>query len=275
MLRLLLCISILAGSQAFFFSRSPDWDKLQVTFGINVFSSGTFSHLPRTVPAARGEGFTELSGCGATPMFAGRRFAKNGDLAVVLIFDVNGIIAGIQAGFSSNQYNGYPDDPIRNHPFVEYDHHQFVTAYFTDPGSICSRGRTSDQYSEEGTGTRLLIQNGTTPREYITIPMTETGLRTTHWTRGKCFPWMGVHYWYDISRDMDCGRFFPVFLMYNGGKLNSFGWAFNADLTSPRYEHPPPSQFGRFLNPVPLCLSGRSRLSTLHIYLSNPLRNFC
>ncbi|XP_046542949.1 uncharacterized protein LOC124253249 [Haliotis rubra] len=275
MFRLLLIVSLLAVSQAFFFSRSPDWNKLQVTFGINIFSSGTFSHVPRTELAARTKGYTQLSGCGAIPMFAGKRYAKNGDFAVILIFDVNGFIAGIQTGFPINQPNGYPHNPLQNHPFVEHDNHQFITAYFMDPNRICSTGRTSSQYSEEGTGTRLLVQNGTIPGEYITIPMTESELLRTPWTRGRCFPWMGVHYWYDISLNMDCDRFFPVFLMYNGGKLNSFGWAFNANLSSRRFEHPPESQFGRFLNPVPRCLSGLGRMSTLHIYMSNPLRNFC
>ena len=48
----------------------------------------------------------------------------------------------------------------------------------------------------------------------------------------------GQHYWYNISRDMDCENFFPVFLLYNGGRLNGFGWNTQGDLKSSRYEHP-------------------------------------
>ena len=52
---------------------------------------------------------------------------------------------------------------------------------------------------------------------------------------------IGVHYWYNSRKDMSCDEFYPVFLLYNGGKLNAFGWAFNAALTSNRVEHPPKS----------------------------------
>ena len=48
----------------------------------------------------------------------------------------------------------------------------------------------------------------------------------------------GKHYWYDVKEDMDCETFFPVFLLYNGGKLNGFGWAMMEDLPSDHYEHP-------------------------------------
>jgi charged multivesicular body protein 7 len=45
---------------------------------------------------------------------------------------------------------------------------------------------------------------------------------------------------------MDCDNFFPVFLLYNGGVLNGFGWALAMDLKdySPRIEHPPQSSYG-------------------------------
>lgn len=47
-----------------------------------------------------------------------------------------------------------------------------------------------------------------------------------------------MHYWYDVTVDMPCNKFFSAFLMYNDGDLTGFGWAINAELTSPRYEHP-------------------------------------
>jgi hypothetical protein len=35
---------------------------------------------------------------------------------------------------------------------------------------------------------------------------------------------MGQHYWYNVSRNMDCKDFFPVFLLYNkNGFLTGFG----------------------------------------------------
>jgi hypothetical protein len=56
----------------------------------------------------------------------------------------------------------------------------------------------------------------------------------------------GLHYWYDLSKNMDCDNLYPVFLLYNGGVLNGFGWALGMDLKdySPRIEHPPQSSYG-------------------------------
>jgi len=54
-----------------------------------------------------------------------------------------------------------------------------------------------------------------------------------------------MHYWYDISKDMSCDDTFPVFLLYNGGRLNGFGWAFNPDIKGTSwFEHPTKDQFG-------------------------------
>ena len=50
---------------------------------------------------------------------------------------------------------------------------------------------------------------------------------------------LGQHYWYDISNDMDCEDFFPFFLLYNSDVLNGFGFATAANLDSKRIEHPP------------------------------------
>ena len=48
----------------------------------------------------------------------------------------------------------------------------------------------------------------------------------------------GRHYWYNISADMSCDDFFPVFLLYNRDRLTGFGWVARGNANSPRYEHP-------------------------------------
>ncbi len=54
----------------------------------------------------------------------------------------------------------------------------------------------------------------------------------------------GQHYWYNVRKDMSCDEFYPMFLMYNNGKLNAFGWAFKGDFKSNRFEHPKASVLG-------------------------------
>ncbi|KAI8484418.1 hypothetical protein Bbelb_378510 [Branchiostoma belcheri] len=88
----------------------------------------------------------------------------------------------------------------------------------------------------------------------------------------------GQHYWYKFRPDMNCDDFYPVFLMYNDGKLNGFGWNINTVLDSPRYESPPTGALSLFFAQKPPCFDEHVRrgLSTLHIYLDDsPSSNFC
>ncbi|XP_062579205.1 uncharacterized protein LOC134241138 [Saccostrea cucullata] len=263
------CLVLLVGScSGFIFgSNVHPWDGLKVTWGINPFNSINFADMPRTEAEAEQSGFTIISGC-EHENFLGKRYMKDNDPAVILIYDVNGYIAGIQAGIPTTLSNGYPSLELQKHPFVrDFDKH-YITAYFVSPDLICTRGRTSSEVSTQGTGTDLYIQNSTNPMESIKIPHQEADIGSTKWVKGHCFPAMGVHYWYDISLDMSCDQLFPVFLLYNGGVLNAFGWAFKAELPSPRYEHPSQSTFKAFMQVKPSCLDQAGTLSTLHIYLN-------
>merc|ERR1712150_420440 len=118
-----------------------------------------------------------------------------------------------------------------------------------------------------GTGDRIVIQNGA---ELLTLPYFESDIGSTDWTRGKCFPDMGNHYWYDVTPDMTCEEFQPIFLLYNDNILNGFGWAMIADLPSPRLEHPTSSALGGFMpDDYPPCLDEVPDFSTIHIYMTD------
>ncbi|CAH1785195.1 unnamed protein product [Owenia fusiformis] len=275
-MKILLILAVVGLSEGFFFGKRPDWGDLRVRFGTPI---SDFRTQPRTVQEARAQGFTPVGGCSASNGYMGTRYVKNGNTAVMLLFDKNGFIAGIQAGLPKNLPNGYPDRSSHRDLFISEGSKYVITAYFTNPEKICSEGRSSNQFDTEGTGNGLFIQSGANPvRDFITIPMTESAIARTKWTKGKCFYWMGRHYWYDVTSNMDCKDFFPMFLLYNSGKLDGFGWAFGADLSEEVWEHPSASTFnlGLFIDPVPRCLvSTTTRLSTLHVYMSNPYSNFC
>ena len=49
---------------------------------------------------------------------------------------------------------------------------------------------------------------------------------------------LGQHSWYNVTAEMSCDDFWPMFLLYNGQELDAFGWAFQGNYESPRYEHP-------------------------------------
>lgn len=268
----LLCLA-----SAFLFKQEV-WNGLSVTFGVNPFDPNVFADLPRTAHDATAHGWTKIADCDENSKFRGVRYVKNNDYAVVLLYDVNGYIAGIQCGISkSGLPSTYPPAKQRGAIFQDDGDHFTLTAYFVDPAHICSTGRTASQYSVEGTGTALYIQNGSNPvTQSIRIPSTQSGLAGTGWTLGHCFPAMGIHYWYSVTTDMSCDDFQPVFLLYNEKQLTAFGWALGSNQSSKRFEHPPHATISAFMNPVPQCLNNYAQLSTMHIYMTaHPTQDLC
>ncbi|KAK0049990.1 hypothetical protein Bpfe_020541 [Biomphalaria pfeifferi] len=257
----------------FFFSSEPEkkWNALKTTWGANPFSSDNFVEMPRTEEKAIKEGFVKISGCNESSAFRGSRYVKSGDYAVVLLFDANGYIAGIQTGVSNHLGNGFPSSNMR--PLFSEDRDQlFLTAYFVEPSLICTKGRSASEFQLQGTGSNLYFQKGSDPAELILMPRNESALPGTKWGDGKCFITMGKHYWYDFRIDTSCTDYFPMFLMYNDGMLNAFGWALAAELTSRRYEHPPKSLLSLFIDTVPRCLYDLDHMSTMHIFLTDKIR---
>jgi len=168
------------------------------------------------------------------------------------------------------------------HPAIDEGDSWTLTAYTVNPSSICTVGRTADQYNAQGTGYGLWIQNSTNPEASIEIPLAETEAQAGGaWGHGHCFYTMGNHYWYKISADMDCANLFPYFLLYNKGSLNAFGFAIDTAgefSNSKRWEHPPSLVLGQFITPVPNCLANQNQYSkhnTMHIYFTDWPRTTC
>ncbi|XP_060588621.1 uncharacterized protein LOC132744028 [Ruditapes philippinarum] len=259
--------------------RVKNWDGLKVTWNV-------FENMPRTrseALALNWTGLTPGAGCDDNSKFKGLRYIKGNDTAVILIYDVAGYIAGIQLGFQADftpNPNNYPFPPLKDNSIIEDDGYQYLTAYFVDPSTICNKGRSAAEFREDGTGTGLWLQNGTNPMlDLLEVPLTQNEADKSLWTKGLCFKVMGVHYWYNIDLAMNCNDFFPVFLLYNDGVLNSFGWALAMDLKqySPYIEHPQQAVYALFMETPPTCLYSLGRLSTMHIYLTDApsLNNNC
>lgn len=93
---------------------------------------------------------------------------------------------------------------------------------------------------------------------------------------------MGIHYWYDISKDMDCNNFTPFFVMYNNKQLTTFavGFARERLLEGPdsRFEHAPKFVIRRNFKPetLPQCLmKDEVKVSTMHFFFTSMLSNRC
>jgi len=264
----LLAVSYVANAEV-------DWDALRISWNPNPFSSYAFTKMPLDTRDAVSEGFAFKDHfCGSDTRFRGNRYWKDNDPAVILIYDGTGQIAGIQTAVRKDKLT--PSKFLMGHPFVEDGDYYTLTAYFVDPSTICEgRGLLSSPI-----GDRLILQNGTNAlRNALSIPLTLDEVEMTSWTRGKCFWTMGLHFWYNVRSDMPCSEFAPFFLLYNKNKLNAFGFAVNAGLTSPRYEHPTAKVAKQFIDPMPECFFTDptfAELSTMHIYMTDWARSsFC
>ena len=276
---ILASLAILANlylTQCFLFSNGniKDWNDLKITFG-PPNDPNSFISLPRTVQDAVNQGWKRTVGC--LEGFTGNRYILNNDKEVILIFDANGLIAGISSTLKKGLPFNFPSEKIQQYFEDEGDSYTF-SAYFVDPKKVCTKSITGT-WSWDGTGDRLVFYS---KQASVQVPIKESEL-SDFWTLGQCYKGMGVHYWASVSgkltKDTDSDDFFPVFLLYNKGKLNGFGWAFNADLPSKRYEHPGPPVYPFFFKDIPDFFYDNKKvgvLSTLHIYLDNtPQLNAC
>lgn len=75
--------------------------------------------------------------------------------------------------------------PANNDSFLE-------TSILFIAATICTSGRTLEDFRSQGTGTNLYFQNGTNPdQDYVLIPRRQQDIRGTRWVEGRCFPTMG------------------------------------------------------------------------------------
>ena len=92
---------------------------------------------------------------------------------------------------------------------------------------------------------------------------------------------MGDHYWHGISASMNCDDAYPIFVLYTRGELVGWGVAMahsdRPDLKSYRWEHPAGDDLRWFFqeNNFPQCLPRQGKLSTQHIFMTNPIWNNC
>ncbi|XP_052707090.1 uncharacterized protein LOC128182493 [Crassostrea angulata] len=256
--------------------QSPKWNDLRVTWDHNATEPGlmgnpsAFAHLPLKESDAIIDGYMLLTDCSGSANFVGRRYWRNNDPALVLIYDSQGLIAGIQTGIPDNLPNGYPTRNLKPRPFVLEGNLLFVTAYFMEPSKICSSTRTEAQMISEGIGSGLYFQNGPNPlTDAVPVPSDESTIQQTLWGQGKCVPRLGHQYQYNVRKDMYCEELAPLHLMYDRGHLVAFAWFFVSDIQSPVFEKIPQTMYSRMFQTVPDCLYTMGQVTSLHIFLTD------
>jgi charged multivesicular body protein 7 len=267
---LVLFLGAATAVQASFFDLSKDWNALRVTWGFRPFWA--LDKMPRTTAEAT-DGFSLKDDQCKTGngKFVGQRYWYKQDPSVILLFDVQGTIAGIQTSVLKTQYS--PSKLSQDKYFIDDGDYWTITAYFVDPSTVCNTGRSASELSQ-GTGTGLWLQYGTDAiKSSLNIPLNEDDIKKTNWGHGKCFKTMGQHYWFNISASMDCGDVAPNCLLYNNKKLTGFCFAPNYYVDGNRYDFPAPTidVLTKFLDPVPDCFKtdpGFQKQSTVHVFFA-------
>ena len=111
----------------------------------------------------------------------GDRWVKGvGDDDIVLVFDGNGFIAGVQnvvpvALTDDDKFPFSTSEWYTKGKFFGQDVY-YASVYFVDPAIICNGGRTQGEFDAQGTGDRILFQNGPTPDSVYEIPLQQSGM---------------------------------------------------------------------------------------------------
>jgi hypothetical protein len=258
--------------------REVPWDDLRIKWDVNIFDENTFRQYPLTQADAVSQGFdaVDAEGAACEDGLPGSRYATDGDLTTIVVYDANGFIAGVQMAISQSDAaangGGYPFDQMSafRPQTIDGVDYWVLAAYFVEPSVVCV-GRTQEEFEESGTGTGLYIMTGPELTDYENPANTEGEVGSSEWVHGYCFLSMGEHYWYNVSEDLPCDEMFPAFLLYNQGELTGFGWAVQGIYQSDHTEYPPSFVLNLFINPIPTCLPGivdDIGVTTQHIYFN-------
>jgi len=244
------------------------WSSLKTTWPL-------YDDRPVTRAAAIKAGWVLMDACNGK--WLGERYGLESDPSVVLLFDVAGYIAGIQNVIPASSLSSTVDPAIDNWPFYQLGDFfgtsaYFTTAYFVDPNIICQQGRDARTFQIQGTGDRLIFQNGPTPLELLSVPLTQAEADADPtWFRHNCVPTMGEHYLQmGFSRDESCGVL-PVQLLYDQGNLHGFVFSHYAALSGPKWERFTLQQISKMHSQPPMCLEdllNKELVSFMHVYFS-------
>jgi len=260
------------------------WTNFKVHFDLNPFSGYYYKTMPRQVGAGTpASEYTNISGqdCTNGGKYNGFRFLDS-DGGLALLYDVQGTIAGIQQILKKSEvvpgntfnYDAVPEFQSDNVNGVDV---YVATAYFVDPSTICTTGRTSDQLQTVGTGNVLQVQSGPTPASLRLMPRNRADAIAQGWTQDKCFVGMGYHNFFQVENmsSNNCDQIVPYFGLYdNNGDQIGFGFASTGKGNSNYFEHPTSGAVKLIVGAdiVPQCLLDRADspgLSTMHVFFTD------
>ncbi|OXA63670.1 uncharacterized protein LOC110863034 [Folsomia candida] len=261
------------------------WDDFRVKFGpsANRTETNSFVRMPTNVNNAIAAGMVNTSPeCINGGKYFGFRYKNRNSDGIYLLFDKNGVIAGIQMSLAKDdimkQNNPYRFDllPMFQNETIRGKQYTFLTAYFVNPAIICTTGRDPTTYHAEGTGSGLYFQNGPTPHpsNVVDVPTYRPDAAAEGYTNCECLPGMGFHNFWQVEKwdDTNCREVQPIQLLYNwDGAMIGFVFQILAKSSNPQFEVPPSRLIKAIIgmDRTPKCIMETNEkygTAALHIY---------
>jgi len=267
-------------------AQPKQWTNLKVHYSLNPLSKYYYQTQPRQVSALKANAWTNISNSDCTNggKYNGFRYVEsNENPGMALLFDVQGTVAGIQMildratieannnDFHFDKVPVYQPDTFNGKPVY------VLTAYFVDPQTICTTGRSSSDLTTTGTGNILQVQNGPTPATLLLMPRNRTVAISQGWTKNQCFIGMGYHNFYRVEnmQAQSCLETVPLFGLYdNNGDQIGFGFAATGKVVQNHFENPPRAAVELIVgaDQVPPCLLDKADnpgLTTMHVFFTD------
>lgn len=254
------------------FSGGQNWYNFRMGWTPNPFDG--FIRQPWVEAEAIEQGWQQISNdCSEGASFPGSRYALANEeygANMVLIYDVNGFIAGMHSVLLKKYSSGnwQSDSPWYRSDTIFGEDAYLTTAYFVNPDVICT-GRTQSEFDVEGTGNTLQFLKG---QELETVPLDIDSTDGSGWYKHFCLFNMGRHYFqlnHDTSAACDA-NLVPIQLMFQGGVLNGFVWQHVATIPGPLWETPGEKGVTAIIDRPPDCLFDLVKspgVTTMHIFV--------
>nr|ATU82499.1 venom protein family 33 protein 1 [Lethocerus distinctifemur] len=205
-----------------------------------------------------------------------RTYCFPNDPRVCVLFDKNGITAGIQISFLKDELNKgisgpFLYDPSKLNMFQSSNLFgkpaYTVRVFFANPAHLKDHGRKNTDQTADSIWAYL--DEGWVEMAMQEPPQPNNGAMK-HFVKQACFPGMGQHYFYKLDEKTQCDKLQTFFPLYENGHLIAFGLGTFGKTQSNKREwfEIPPTE-APIIPRRPACLDDwgtKYGFSTLHVY---------
>ncbi|KAJ0173787.1 hypothetical protein K1T71_010936 [Dendrolimus kikuchii] len=215
------------------------YDGLRVKFGWSdaLADMEYFFKIPRTISEAESEGWRRTERPPG-PLKELRMYCPPGRY-VCSLYDTAGFVAGLQIAIPVDEF----ESPLKPEGrFVKWH----AAASEGEPAKdywSATQYYVSEESLKAGAGPQ--IENGNTLQDggvWVTgmdgrlmrIPSTEAELNTTAYKKQNCIPNMGTHYYYNMTKDLNCDHLMPWFATVTESDLVATGYQTIGRMNKPK-----------------------------------------